>query len=140
MSRTPKEQANLDFVLTMYNEVLVARDSSKVDTYLTDRYVQHSSLAEPGLQALKDFLDMVKKRSPDAQTMIKRSMVDGDYVAVHVHVKRNPDDPGLAVVDWYRLEDGVIVEHWDMGSAPRTCRAGCWGSRGPAGPRPSARR
>jgi predicted SnoaL-like aldol condensation-catalyzing enzyme len=114
MSRTPQEQANLDFVLEMYNEVLIARDSSKVDKYLTDRYVQHSSLAEPGLQALKDFLDMVKKRSPEAKTVIHRAMADGDQVALHVQVIRHPGDPGIAVVDWYRLEDGEIVEHWDV--------------------------
>ncbi len=114
MSRTPEEQANLDLVLTMYNEVLVARDSSKVDTYLSDKYIQHSSLAEPGLQALKDFLDMVVKRSPDAKTIIHRAMVDGDQVALHVHVIRHPGDPGIAVVDWYRIEDGEIVEHWDV--------------------------
>ena len=114
MSRTAAEQANLDLVLRMYREVLVAMDSSAVDRYIAPHYVQHSSLAEPTVAALKAFLDRVRVESPDARQTIHRSMVDGDQVAVHVHVERWPGDPGLAVVDWFRVEDGLIVEHWDV--------------------------
>jgi predicted SnoaL-like aldol condensation-catalyzing enzyme len=35
-------------------------------------------------------------------------------VILHVHVKRKPDEPGLAIVDIFRLEAGKIVEHWDV--------------------------
>lgn len=114
MSRTPEEQRCLDFVLEMYREVLIRMDSSKVDRYLSPRYVQHSSLAPPGLQALKDFLDTVRRQSPDATQTIKRAFVDGDHVIVHVHVVRFPGDPGLAVIDIFRVEDDAIVEHWDV--------------------------
>ncbi len=114
MARSVQEMANLDLVLRMYREVLVAMDSSAVDRYIAPHYVQHSSLAEPTVAALKAFLDKVRAESPDAQQTIHRSMVDGDQVAVHVHVERWPGDPGLAVVDWFRVEDGMIVEHWDV--------------------------
>ena len=45
---------------------------------------------------------------------IKRSFVDGDFVVVHHNVRRFPSDPGLAVVDIFRVTDGLIVEHWDV--------------------------
>jgi predicted SnoaL-like aldol condensation-catalyzing enzyme len=112
--RTAAEQRRLDHVLEMYGEVLIKMDSSKVDRYLPSHYVQHSSLAPPGLQALKDFLDQVRVQSPQATQTIKRAFVDGDHVIVHVHVVRFPGDPGLAVVDIFRLEDETIVEHWDV--------------------------
>lgn len=114
MARSVQEMANLDLVLRMYREVLVAMDSSAVDRYIAPHYVQHSSLAEPGVAALKAFLDRVRVESPDAKQTIHRSMVDGDQVAVHVHIERWPGDPGLAVVDWFRVEQGMIVEHWDV--------------------------
>jgi len=114
MSRTAQEQRRLDFVLEMYREVLIAQDSSKVDRYISPDYVQHSSLAPPGRQALKDFLDMIRVRSPQASTVIHRAFVDGDHVVVHVHVKRHPDDRGLAVVDLFRVDDQYILEHWDV--------------------------
>ncbi len=114
MSRTQEEQRRLDFVLEMYREVLIKMDSSKVERYLSPNYLQHSSLAPPGRQAVKDFLDMVRERSPDATQSIKRAFVDGDHVIVHVHVVRFPGDPGLAVVDIFRVEGDAIVEHWDV--------------------------
>jgi predicted SnoaL-like aldol condensation-catalyzing enzyme len=114
MARTAEEQRNLDLVLKMYNEVLVPFDSSKVDRYISPDYVQHSSLAPPGCAALKEFLDFIRQRSPDAQTHIKRSFVDGDHVICHVHVIRHAGDPGLAVVDIFRVAGDYIVEHWDV--------------------------
>jgi predicted SnoaL-like aldol condensation-catalyzing enzyme len=114
MSRTEQEQAHHDLVITMYNDVLRAMNPDRVDDYLSPDYVQHSSLAEPGLDALKAFLTKVRAESPNAVQTIHRSMVDGDHVMVHVHVVRWPGDPGLAVVDIFRCEGGMIVEHWDV--------------------------
>lgn len=114
MSRTAQEQANLDLVLAMYREVLMPMDSTRVDDYIAPGYIQHSSLAEPTVQALKDFLDFVKVQSPEGTHNLKRAFVDGDHVIVHHHVIRHAGDPGLAVVDIFRVEDGMIVEHWDV--------------------------
>lgn len=112
--RTEQEQRNLDLVLEMFEKVLRPLDSTHVDTYISPNYVQHSSLAEPGVQALKDFLDFVHERSPEASQTIHRTFVDGDHVVLHYHVKRFPEDPGMAVVDIFRVEGGMIVEHWDV--------------------------
>lgn len=114
MARTQAEQANHDLVLEMYRKVLIAMDSSAVDRYIAADYIQHSSLAEPTVEALKGFLDRVRAESPDARQTIHRSFVDGDYVITHTHVVRWPGDSGLAVVDIFRVEDGMIIEHWDV--------------------------
>lgn len=114
MTRTAVERANLDRVLAMYRAVLIAMDPEQVDRHLPAHYLQHSSLAQPGREALKAFLARVREESPDARQTIHRSFVDGDHVIVHVHVERWPGDPGLAVVDIFRCEDGEIVEHWDV--------------------------
>lgn len=114
MSRTAAEQATHDFVLEMVQNVLIAMDSGAVDRYIAPHYRQHSSLAEPGVAALKGFLDRVRAESPDARQTVHRSFVDGDHVIVHTHVERWPGDRGLAVVDIFRCENGQIVEHWDV--------------------------
>ena len=114
MARTPQEEANVQLVLDLFNKVLIPMDSSRVDEFIAPEYVQHSSLAEPTVAALKAFLDHVRKVSPDATQTIHRVLVDGDLVAVHLHVVRWPGDPGLAVADFFRCENGMIVEHWDV--------------------------
>jgi predicted SnoaL-like aldol condensation-catalyzing enzyme len=114
LARSETEQADLDHVLAMYRDVLMALDSSRVDDYILPTYIQHSTLAEPGVQALKNWLDARRADSPDAAQTIHRSFVDGDHVIVHVHVARWTGDPGFAVVDIFRMEGGMIAEHWDV--------------------------
>lgn len=114
MARTTQEQANHDHVIAMYHSVLMPLDSSRVDDFIRPDYIQHSMLAEPGVQALKDWLDARKLDSPDAVQTIHRSFAEDDHVIVHVHVSRWKGDAGFAVVDIFRLEDGMIREHWDV--------------------------
>jgi predicted SnoaL-like aldol condensation-catalyzing enzyme len=39
---------------------------------------------------------------------------DDDYVIVHTHGVREPGQRGSAIVDIFKLEDGKIIEHWDV--------------------------
>ena len=45
---------------------------------------------------------------------IKRVVAEGDLVVLHVHSTQNAQDGGEAVVDIFRVEQGKIVEHWDV--------------------------
>jgi predicted SnoaL-like aldol condensation-catalyzing enzyme len=114
MARSEAEQRNHELVMGLFAEVLNPLDSSAVDRFIAPDYIQHSQLAEPGRDALKAFLDFARAQSPDAVHDIKRSFVEGDHVIVHYHVRRTPDDPGLAVMDIFRIENGLIAEHWDV--------------------------
>ncbi len=114
MAHTDEESANLKLVRDVYEKVLIPMDSSRVDDFISPGYVQHSSLAEPGVDALKTWLDMVRVESPDAQQPIHRLFADGAHVTTHVHVVRWPGDPGLAVCDIFRCAGGKVVEHWDV--------------------------
>jgi predicted SnoaL-like aldol condensation-catalyzing enzyme len=114
MNRSPQEQANLDFVLEMFAKVLNPMDSTQVDRFIASDYIQHNQSAPPGRDALKAFLDMIRAETPQAVHDIKRAFVDGDYVTVHYHVRRFPGDAGWAVIDIFRLENGMIKEHWDV--------------------------
>lgn len=111
---TAAERRNLDLVLAMFDAVLKPLDASAVDRFIAPDYIQHSALAEPGREGLKTFLERARRDTPDAVHDIKRSFVDGDHVIVHYHVRRWPDDPGFAVIDIFRVANGMIAEHWDV--------------------------
>jgi predicted SnoaL-like aldol condensation-catalyzing enzyme len=112
--RTTEEEANLALVLGMFAAVLNRLDSTAVDRFIAPDYIQHSQLAPPGRDALKAFLDQAKRDTPDAVHDLKRSFVDGDHVILHYHVRRWPDDTGFAVMDIFRVENGLVTEHWDV--------------------------
>ena len=114
MSRTAQDEANLKFVLDMFEAVLNPMDSGAVDRFISPGYIQHNQMAEPGCEGLKRFLDMIRSETPEAVHDIKRAFVDGDHVTVHYHVRRWPGDLGWAVIDIFRVEDGLIAEHWDV--------------------------
>lgn len=114
MSRSPEEQANLKLVLDMFEHVLNPMDSGAVERFISADYIQHNQGAPPGRDALKGFLDMIKGETPEAVHDVKRAFVDGDHVTVHYHVRRTPDDLGWAVIDIFRVENGMIAEHWDV--------------------------
>lgn len=114
MSRTAKEDANLRLVMDMFAQVLNPMDSSAVDRFIAEDYIQHNQSVKPGREPLKAFLDMIRVATPQAVHDVKRAFVDGDHVTVHYHVRRTPDDLGFAVMDIFRVADGKIVEHWDV--------------------------
>jgi predicted SnoaL-like aldol condensation-catalyzing enzyme len=114
VSRTAYELANLTFVLEMFEHVLNPMDSSAVDRFISPDYIQHNQHAEPGRDGLKRFLDMIREQTPEAVHDVKRAFVDGDHVTVHYHVRRWPGDLGWAVMDLFRIEEGLIAEHWDV--------------------------
>jgi len=114
VSRDAQEQANLDLVLGLFETVLNPMNAGAVDRFIAPDYIQHSQLAPPGRDAFKAFLDMIRAETPLAVHDVKRAFADGDHVIVHYHVRRWPEDKGWAVMDIFRLEDGMIVEHWDV--------------------------
>jgi predicted SnoaL-like aldol condensation-catalyzing enzyme len=101
-------------VLDVYEKVLKPLDESRVDEFFRPDYIQHNPMARTGAEGLKAFLKWAKSVSPSAEHHVKRMFVDGNYVIVHVHVIVQPGDLGSAVVDIFRIEDGLIAEHWDV--------------------------
>ena len=51
---------------------------------------------------------------PQLFVEIKRMIAEGDLVVTHGLIKTSPEDRGTAAVDIFRVEDGKIVEHWDV--------------------------
>jgi predicted SnoaL-like aldol condensation-catalyzing enzyme len=57
---------------------------------------------------------LLKEKFPNSHSEIKRVIAEGNYVVLHVHSVREPGTRGRAIVDIFKLEDGKIVEHWDV--------------------------
>jgi predicted SnoaL-like aldol condensation-catalyzing enzyme len=83
-------------------------------TYVAPGYIQHNPVAADGRDTAIAALEPNFASQPKAIREVQRIIVDGDLAAVHVRVRQNPQDRGVAIVDILRLENGMIVEHWDV--------------------------
>ena len=85
-----------------------------VARYLGSHYRQHNPGAADGPEPFIAFMKWFSQTYPDSRMESKRIVAEGDYVVLHSHLIRKPGDRGMAVVDIFRLENGRIVEHWDV--------------------------
>lgn len=109
-----KEESNKKIVLEFYEKGLNQKDAEAAAKYLGARYTQHNPQAADGPEGFKRFIQFLKEKYPKSRSEIKRAFADGDYVILHVHAVREPGARGSAIVDIFKLEDGKIVEHWDV--------------------------
>jgi len=107
-------EANKKAVLEFYDKALNQKDFEAAAKYFGPHYIQHNPGAPDGIDGFKAFIAVRKEKFPNARSEIKRAFADGDYVILHVHAMREPGERGVAIVDIFRLENGKIVEHWDV--------------------------
>ena len=111
---TAQQEANRQAVLAFYEKGLNQKDADAALAYVGDRYTQHNPNGQDGPEGFRKFIAFLREKSPNSHSEIVRSFVDGDYVILHVHAVREPGTRGNAIVDIFKLENGKIVEHWDV--------------------------
>ncbi len=90
-------------------QVLQARQLEKIDRFVEPDFIQHS----PQLAAGRDGLEAWLAASESGQhEMLFMLIGQGNFVATLG--KRHADDKDHAMIDLYRLGNGLIVEHWDV--------------------------
>ena len=109
-----QQDANKKIVVDFYDKALNQKDFEAASKHLGSRYTQHNPNAPDGPEGLKTFLQFLKEKFPSSRSEIKRVFADGDYVIVHVHAVREPGTRGNAIIDIFKLENGKVVEHWDV--------------------------
>lgn len=118
-------EANKKLVVEFYQTVVVGADFSNVERYLHPDYIQHSPQAPDGIDGLREFVGEFDSAFPEARLDVKRIIAEGDLVALHSHAVRYPGDLGTSVMDWFRVEDGRIAEHWEsVTQVPEKTRSG----------------
>ena len=105
---------NKKTVVEFYELAINRKDFDAASKHLGPRYIQHNPVAADGAEGLKGFIGFLRSKFSDSKSEIKRVFAEGDYVILHVHAVREPGTRGRAIIDIFRLENGKIVEHWDV--------------------------
>jgi predicted SnoaL-like aldol condensation-catalyzing enzyme len=82
--------------------------------YIGDRYIQHNPYVPDGAAAFYGYFESFFAAHPQSRVEIKRVIAEGDLVVLHLHSRIDDQDRGRAIVDIFRIENGKIVEHWDV--------------------------
>jgi predicted SnoaL-like aldol condensation-catalyzing enzyme len=113
-ARAADTEASKRTVLEFYEAGLNKKDFEAASKYFGPKYIQHNPGAPDGIEGFKAFLAFLRDKFPNSHSEIKKVFAEGDFVILHVHAVREPGTRGRAIVDIFRLENGKIVEHWDV--------------------------
>ena len=106
---------NKQTVIAYYNMAFNERKPAEAaQKYGGPHYIQHNPQAPDGFEAFVEFVEGFAEQFPQMSLEIKRAVAEGDLVVTHSLLKTSPEDRGTAAADIFRLEDGKVVEHWDV--------------------------
>ena len=110
MSQT-KEEKNEALVLEAFDTLFNKRDYAAAEKYWSPDYIQHSAHIEPGREGL---FSLIKSLPPTLKYESGTIAAEGDFVIVHGRFSNFGLPVNWIAVDIVRIEDGILVEHWDV--------------------------
>lgn len=108
------EEANRALVIEFYDQFFNRHQVEQAARVVADDYKQHNPDVPDGKAPFVDYFTGYFQDNPQSRARIVRSATDGNLVYLHVHSTTGPQDLDQAVVDIFRVENGIIVEHWDV--------------------------
>ena len=110
MEKTVQEK-NKATVLEAFDTLFNRRDYGAAEQFWSSRYRQHSAHIGPGREGL---FDLIKSLPPTLQYEPGTIVAEGDFVIVHGRFSGFGQPVNWIAADIVRLENGLLVEHWDV--------------------------
>src|ERR1700676_2580808 len=110
MNQTIQEK-NKALVLDAFDTLFNKRDYLAAERYWSPNYIQHSAHIASGRDGL---FDLIKGIPPTLKYESGMIVADGDIVIIHGRFSGFGAPVNWIAADILRIEDGVLVEHWDV--------------------------
>ncbi|WPV02548.1 nuclear transport factor 2 family protein [Mucilaginibacter sp. cycad4] len=105
---------NKQRVLSFYKQIVGQRKTELIPEFIVEDYKQHNPTVKQGRAGIIEMINYLKTLPPPpegAKSPIVRSIQEGDFVVTHLDVQFMGKH--MAVVDLFKLKDGMLIEHWD---------------------------
>jgi predicted SnoaL-like aldol condensation-catalyzing enzyme len=101
---------NKAIVIEAFDTLFNRHDTQKAERFWSPDYIQHSALVPAG----RDGLFSTILNAPELQYEHQLALAEGDFVMIHGRFSHIGQAANWIVVDICRLQDGILVEHWDV--------------------------
>ena len=108
---TTLEGKNKATVLEAFDTLFNRRDYAAAERFWSPNYIQHSAHIPPGRDGL---FNLIKASPPSLRYEHGLIMAEGDFVIVHGRYSNTGLPVNWIVADIVRIENGILVEHWDV--------------------------
>src|ERR1700746_489316 len=105
------ESRNKALVLEAFDTLFNNRAYAAAERFWSPDYIQHSAHIAPGREGL---FNLVKSIPPTFKYEPGTIVADGDFVMVHGRYSGFGQPANWITVDSLRIEDGMLIEHWDV--------------------------
>src|SRR6267143_6141789 len=110
MDRTV-ESKNKALVLEAFDTLFNKHDYAAAEKFWSTHYIQHSAHIAPGREGL---FDLIKSLPPTLKYEPGTIVAEGNVVIVHGRFSNFGLPVNWIAADILRIEDGILVEHWDV--------------------------
>ena len=105
------EENNKKLVLEAFDTLFNKRDYAAAERYWSPHYIQHSAHIEPGREGLFNLIKSIPHTLKYEPGVI---LAERDFVMVHGRFSGFGAPANWIAADIVRLQDGKLVEHWDV--------------------------
>jgi predicted SnoaL-like aldol condensation-catalyzing enzyme len=105
---------NKQLVLAFYHKIIGEKDYEGARQYMGSEYRQHAPYATDGHTGIAEWVRKFRAAFPQHRYEVKKVIAEGDLVVLHLHGMNGPNPHGESVIDIFRIENGKVVEHWDV--------------------------
>ena len=106
-----QQEKNKALVLQAFDALFNKRDYVTAERYWSPNYIQHSDHIAPGREGL---FDLIKSMPSTFKYEPGTIVAEGDFVIVHGRFSGFGQPVNWIAADILRIDDGILVEHWDV--------------------------
>ena len=110
ITKTTPEQ-NKAHVMEAFDTLFNKRDYVAAERFWSPDYIQHSAHIAPGREGL---FNLIKSIPPTLKYEPGMIVAEGDLVIVHGRYSNLGLPVNWIAADIVRIQDGILVEHWDV--------------------------
>jgi predicted SnoaL-like aldol condensation-catalyzing enzyme len=105
------EEKNKALALRAFDTLFNKRDYATAQQFWSPQYTQHSAHIALGREGL---FDLIKSLPPTLKYEAGTIVAEGNFVIVHGRFSGFGAPANWIAADILRIEDGLLVEHWDV--------------------------